>query len=132
MRRPAPIILLRWLVLIAIAAVGWPEPTTAQIGAAGLVALRARAMVDVERGAIVDDVILLVRDGRIAAAGPRAAVSVPRNADVVDLPATTLLPGLIDAHVHLTLGGRPEDNARATLAAGSQRCRILARRRTRT
>ena len=81
-------------------------------------AIRAHAMIDVERGRVVENAIVVVRGARILAAGSEADVSVPPGATVVDLPKTTLLPGLIDAHVHLTLGGPPADNARATLGAG--------------
>ncbi|HVH55197.1 MAG TPA: amidohydrolase family protein [Vicinamibacterales bacterium] len=82
------------------------------------VAIKARAMVDVERGRLVENVTVLINEGRIVAAGPNAGVSVPAGASVIELPATTLLPGLIDAHVHLTLAGQPPANARATLDAG--------------
>lgn len=82
------------------------------------VAIRARAMIDVERGRIIENATVVVRGGRILAAGSRADVPVPANAAVINLPDTTLLPGLIDAHVHLTLGGTSADNARATLLAG--------------
>ena len=44
---------------------------------------------------------VLVRGERIVAAGP--AMAVPAGAKVVDLPDQTLMPGLIDAHVHLFL-----------------------------
>lgn len=44
---------------------------------------------------------VLVRDDRIAAVGP--GLTVPENAEVIDLPGTTLLPGLIDVHSHLFL-----------------------------
>ena len=54
----------------------------------------------------------------VVAAGRRADVAAPPNATQIDLPTLTLLPGLIDAHVHLTLAGEPSANARATLAAG--------------
>jgi hypothetical protein len=37
---------------------------------------------------------------------------------VIDLGNATVLPGLIDAHVHLQIGGQPGDNARAALRAG--------------
>ena len=47
--------------------------------------------------------VVLVRGGRIAAVGPAAQVEVPADAQVVDLPGTTLLPGLIDAHSHIFL-----------------------------
>ena len=82
------------------------------------VAIRAKAMVDVERGRLIDNAIVVIRGDRIVAAGSSTDTPVPANASVIDLPATTVLPGLIDAHVHLTLAGQPPANARATLDAG--------------
>jgi imidazolonepropionase-like amidohydrolase len=78
--------------------------------------LTATRLLDVDRGVIVQDVVVIVEKDRIVAAGPRASVA-PRG-KVTDLGDVTLLPGLIDAHVHLTLGGAPDANARATLLAG--------------
>jgi imidazolonepropionase-like amidohydrolase len=82
------------------------------------IAIRAAGMIDVVHGQRIEKAIVVVQDGRIAAAGSAADVDVPANASIIDLPSTTLLPGLIDAHVHLTLAGPPAENARATLAAG--------------
>jgi imidazolonepropionase-like amidohydrolase len=47
--------------------------------------------------------IVVVDGERIAAVGPRDAVKVPADARRIELPGTTLLPGLIDAHSHLFL-----------------------------
>ncbi|MFL5352834.1 amidohydrolase family protein [Archangium sp.] len=47
--------------------------------------------------------VVLVRGERIAAVGPAAQVGTPAGAEVVDLPNTTLLPGLIEGHSHLLL-----------------------------
>jgi imidazolonepropionase-like amidohydrolase len=47
--------------------------------------------------------VVLVRGERIAAVGPAAKVTVPADAETIDLPDTTLLPGLIDGHSHLLL-----------------------------
>lgn len=47
--------------------------------------------------------VVLVKGDSIAAAGPAEKVEVPKGAKVVELPGTTLLPGLIDAHSHLLL-----------------------------
>jgi imidazolonepropionase-like amidohydrolase len=74
--------------------------------------------VDVDRGRLIDNATVVIRGDRIVAAGSSTDTPVPANASVIDLPATTLLPGLIDAHVHLTLAGQPSANARATLDAG--------------
>ena len=75
--------------------------------------LDARAGVLRPNGAIV------IRHGSIVAIdAPRAGWRPPANARVIELDGRTLLPGLIDAHVHLTLAGDPDSNARATLRAG--------------
>ncbi|MES2465506.1 MAG: amidohydrolase family protein [Armatimonadota bacterium] len=49
----------------------------------------------------IPDAVLLVRDGRVAAAGPRRQVAIPDNATVVEAANHWLIPGLIDLHVHL-------------------------------
>lgn len=50
-----------------------------------------------------EGVVVLVRGDRIEAVGPAAQVNAPRDAEVIDLPGLTLLPGLIDAHSHVLL-----------------------------
>ena len=46
---------------------------------------------------------VLVRDSLIAAVGPAAGLGAPADARIIDLPGTTLLPGLIEGHSHLLL-----------------------------
>lgn len=46
---------------------------------------------------------VLVRDGAIAAVGPAASLTVPADAQRIELPGTTLLPGLVDLHSHVFL-----------------------------
>jgi imidazolonepropionase-like amidohydrolase len=75
--------------------------------------LRAPRLLDGTGSSPVDDAALLLDGGRIAYAGPAAglpdgATSVP----TLDFPGATLLPGLVDAHVHLVASGHPD------LAAG--------------
>lgn len=53
--------------------------------------------------------VVLVRGDRIAAVGPAAKVTPPEGAEVIELPDTTLLPGLIEGHSHLLL--HPYDEA---------------------
>lgn len=61
--------------------------------------VRAQRLFDARAGKVVSPGVVVVRDGRIEAVGPGAPV--PPDAEVVDLGDATLLPGLIDAHVHL-------------------------------
>jgi imidazolonepropionase-like amidohydrolase len=49
------------------------------------------------------DWIVVVRGNRIEAAGPSHTLAAPADARVIDLPAATLIPGLIEAHSHLLL-----------------------------
>ncbi len=51
----------------------------------------------------IEDAALVIENGRIRAAGPRAQVQVPQGAQVIEAPGMTLLPGLIDCHVHLAI-----------------------------
>ena len=51
---------------------------------------------------------VIVRERTIHAAGPRRAVSIPRGGTRIDGRGLTLLPGLIDCHVHLCLGAEPD------------------------
>ncbi len=78
--------------------------------------LTARWMLDVERGALIENSVIVVKGNRIAALG-RADEIAPQG-EVTKLGEATLMPGLIDAHVHLTLGGTGKANALATLRAG--------------
>jgi imidazolonepropionase-like amidohydrolase len=65
------------------------------------VAVTAAHMIDVIGGRTVDNPQVIVTDGRITAVGKRGD-PVPAGAETIDLGQRTLLPGLIDMHVHLT------------------------------
>jgi imidazolonepropionase-like amidohydrolase len=69
--------------------------------------LHAARLLDVESGRVLSPGEVLVRGSRIAEAGSQ--VSHPAGAEVTDLGDCTLLPGLIDAHVHLFLHPGAED-----------------------
>ena len=73
-------------------------PQAAQ--AAEVRVVRAARLLDVASGKYLDNPQVVVTDGRITAVG-KAGDTVPAGAEVVDLPGATLLPGLIDMHVHL-------------------------------
>ena len=79
-------------MLLAAAAVVAAVPA-----AADTVVVTAARMLDVEKGAIVQRPTITVTDGRITAIGGTA----PADAKRIDLGDVTLVPGLIDMHVHL-------------------------------
>jgi len=68
---------------------------------ADTVVVTADRMLDVVSGHMVEHPQITITDGRISAVGSTGATA-PANARHVDLPGITLLPGLIDMHVHLT------------------------------
>lgn len=85
--------------LCATAACALSAPAWAQ--EAPITYFTAVHMVDVESGKIVDQPIIGVREGRIISVADRKTAQLPANAKLVDLGNKTLLPGLIDMHVHL-------------------------------
>jgi imidazolonepropionase-like amidohydrolase len=71
------------------------------------VLLRAARLLDIESGKTITPGEVLVQGERIAAVG--TAVKPPAGAEVIDLGDRTLMPGLIDVHVHLFLHPGAED-----------------------
>jgi len=71
------------------------------------IVLHAARLIDMETGSVIAPAEVLVRGGRIAEAG--TSVTHPAGAEIIDLGGRTLLPGLIDAHVHLFLHPGAED-----------------------
>ena len=83
---PGPLLLLALLL-------------AAPVSAQQVTALRAGRLLDVKTGAVIDNAVVLVANGRITAVG--RDVAVPQGATVIDLSRFTVLPGLVDAHTHL-------------------------------
>jgi imidazolonepropionase-like amidohydrolase len=71
------------------------------------IVLHAARLLQVDTGTILQPGEILVEGDRIRAVG--TSVDHPQNAKIVDLGDATLLPGLIDAHVHLFLHPGAED-----------------------
>jgi imidazolonepropionase-like amidohydrolase len=123
----------------ALAAQNYPVKGT------GTVVLHAARVIDGTGAAPIENGVVVVTDDRIVAVGRRGAVAEPAGARVVELGDATLLPGFIDAHVHIigrSLGqpGAAEaavhdfpgfsaivgaENARRTLMAGFTSVRVL-------
>jgi imidazolonepropionase-like amidohydrolase len=67
------------------------------------IALRCGRLIDGRQAAAIDNVVVLVEGSQVRRVG--RDVAVPDGARVVDLTRSTCLPGLIDAHTHILLGG---------------------------
>jgi imidazolonepropionase-like amidohydrolase len=66
-------------------------------------ALTGATLIDGTGRAPIPDAVVLIRDGRIAAAGPRSRVPIPQGAHVEDLKGKFLVPGFFDMHAHVTI-----------------------------
>jgi imidazolonepropionase-like amidohydrolase len=68
------------------------------------VVVTADRMIDVLAGKTVDEPVVVITDGRIVSVVGRGGARpvIPAGATRIDLPGKTILPGLIDMHVHLT------------------------------
>jgi len=96
------------------------------------VVIHAGKLLDVKTGKVLTDQAIVIENDKIVSVG--AASSVPAGAMVINLPNATVMPGLIDAHTHLTMNPHfgyetlaisiPREaligahNARVTLEAG--------------
>src|SRR5277367_3761049 len=102
------------------------------VAAKQAVVLHAARMLDVAGGRVVSPGEVLVEGEKIVAAGTH--VERPAGAEVIDLGDATLMPGLIDAHVHLFLHPGAEDlqtvqesvPERTLIAAGAAKADLMA------
>lgn len=68
-------------------------------------AIRAGHLIDPATGTVANNQTILVKEGKIVAVGPQ--VRIPADAEIVDLSSTWVLPGLMDAHMHITMNIAP-------------------------
>jgi len=96
--------------------------------------IHAARILDVKTGQVIRDGAIVIADDKIVTVGPASGVALGGGTIVINLPTATVLPGLIDAHTHLTFGTNfgyetlgvsvPREaligarNARVTLEAG--------------
>src|ERR1700680_130471 len=108
------------------------------------VVVHAGHLLDVKTGKLLADQTLVIEDEKIISSGAAAEAKIPANAVRIELPNATVLPGLIDAHTHLTMDPKfgyerlaisvPREaltgakNARLTLLAGFTTARNVGAR----
>jgi imidazolonepropionase-like amidohydrolase len=106
MRPPARALVVP-LVCLVFLALTFPLTTRAQYWSlVGTVVINGVNVVDVNRGVIFPDQIVVIDKNRIVAVGSRKETRWPRNAPVIiNGTGLYLIPGLWDMHVHLVFGG---------------------------
>ncbi|MBU0491566.1 MAG: amidohydrolase family protein [Chloroflexi bacterium] len=93
----------RWQAASAsqpVAPIALPQVAPTPVPQLTTLALVNGTLIDGTGAAPVPDAAVVIRDGRIVAAGPRAGVTIPTDARVIDVQGGTILPGFINAHVH--------------------------------
>jgi len=85
---------------------------------AGVVAFTGARLIDGTGSAPIEQATLVIRDGRVVAAGAGSDVSIPAGAERIDLAGKTIVPGFVNAHGHLSEGfaaASARDSLRAQL-----------------
>jgi imidazolonepropionase-like amidohydrolase len=87
-------------------------------------AIRAGRLFDSRTGTMLTNAIVLVRGDRIVDVGP--SVTIPADARVIDLSAATVLPGMIDAHVHVYPADELSEATRTIVAIANAQADLTA------
>lgn len=70
-------------------------------------AIKGGDLIDVMRGRLVSHTTILVENGRIRKVGKEEVVKIPKDYEVIEAHGKIIMPGLIDTHVHFSLGAEP-------------------------
>jgi len=95
----------RWqvsVVLLFVVQLGFTGPAHAQAPAAKRTIIRPGRVLDVRSGELRSNQAILIEAEKIVQIGAASEVKAATGDTTIDLPEATLLPGLIDAHTHLT------------------------------
>lgn len=109
-----------------------PAPSPTPTGARPI-RIDAAALADWRSASPRRNVSVLIRDGRIAYAGPRDGMPEAGDAEVVDLRGATVIPAMVDCHAHITgTGGRDahlrlQDPDSVLIARAAENARALVR-----
>lgn len=107
--RPTTRVLALSLVAALSAACGAPADDAASTA----VVYEGALVVTGNDAAPIENAVLLVENGRFTAVGPAGSVEIPSGATRVDLSGKTVIPALVNAHIHLSLDrGEREEQLR--------------------
>ncbi|MFF8507215.1 amidohydrolase family protein [Streptomyces sp. NPDC015492] len=76
---------------------------------AGHLVIRGGTLLDPATGEVTEDAVVVIEDGTVRAAGRRGTVTVPQGVETLDAHGRWILPGLVDAHIHLSTAAEARD-----------------------
>ena len=77
----------------------WPAPENKGKD----VVVTAAKLIDGNGGPVVDNPVIVLKGDRIVAVGTKDKIKTPPNAEVIDAPGCTLMPGMMDLHIHTAM-----------------------------
>ena len=83
-------------------------------------AIKTQRLFDGTGSPVVRDALVVIENERIVAAGPASQVALPAGLSVLDVGERMVMPGLIDAHVHILLSGTVSSGQESRVATASQ------------
>jgi imidazolonepropionase-like amidohydrolase len=92
----------RFLCLILVSCLVLSGLVSAAEQKPNVLALTGVRLIDGNGGAPVDDAVIVITGDKFSAVGVRGKVAIPKDAEVLDVKGKTVIPGLIDAHIHFT------------------------------
>ena len=126
---------LAWLPVLMIALSAPTERPEGAGAEAAVTVIRAGTLLDGRSDQPRHDQVIVVRGRQIEAVGDAASTRAPAGATLIDLSASTVLPGLVDSHTHVFLqgedpkeGGYDAQLLMAPLAMRAVRAAVSARR----
>ncbi|MFC8228663.1 amidohydrolase family protein [Streptomyces sp. NPDC057287] len=78
----------------------------------GTLVIEGGTLLDPATGDVTENAVVVIEDGTVRAAGPRGSVTVPRGAPTLDARGRWVMPGLVDAHIHLSTAAEARDALR--------------------